>query len=792
MDSNPENIDNNNIINNNDKKDDKNMIIKIQTLDNTFTLTIPTIYTVLQLKEKISEKYKIPKNNQRLIFQGKLMKDNEKLSFYKITDDCVIHLVAKALEENNPQNNINNNNNINSSSNNNNNNNSNQNNNNNQMEEIFPIIQIPFRSNLRRRRLIMPHYDMSECFEALYQNILAIDNLTNCKKPYSKNDNNYIECFDFNKSQFHIGQWVDAKDTIDQWLEAQVIQVKDNKAFIHYNGWGVRWDEWMDFNSPKIRNFKINTLQSPVSAYMSPYPGIPCDSNVEPQPRSIDSFFYLEKLKDYLEKLLKDICYLLDLRKKNINKEFFVSREMNECDKEILFNSTQIIPFMDRIGRMLCDISLQFSHLVVNPTFYPSILMGYKREDIFKGLNNKNDNSNKNNNENSSSEVSQTLESFPIKKDTKIVMNNNTITNNNNNNNKNIENKNNNIQTNSNKNNNNNQINHNKNIENKNNNNQTNNNKNNINQINHNKNNEINEDIKSKEKINDKKTIDKNKTQSSQTQTNSTSNSQINKNNNEKTSNNIINNNNSINISENSNNNTNNNQNHQNLNLSSVPTLTHSLSQSSNSFPNTQSYQRRNSANPPNNTINNINRNNRNNNRRNNHQNPTHILTNLGYILSSSSEELPFIQRIISSYTISDRIVSPHSNIMQFIMNRKFFPRVNLQISSLLSPGEVMMMTGFTPNNEPNFDIYVHTIVSNPRRNSNNNNQLVVSGFSADYHNHQLIFEENINNTNNNNNTITNNNNTNNNNTNNNSNNNNTNNSNNNNTGQTQLNNNNK
>ena len=73
-------------------------------------------------------------------------------------------------------------------------------------------------------------------------------------------------------------------------------------------------------------------------------------------------------------------------------------------------------------------------------------------------------------------------------------------------------------------------------------------------------------------------------------------------------------------------------------------------------------------------------------------------------------------------------------------MNRKFFPRVNLQISSLLSPGEVMMMTGFTPNNEPNFDIYVHTIVSNPRRNSNNNNQLVVSGFSADYHNHQLSY----------------------------------------------------
>ena len=26
--------------------------------------------------------------------------------------------------------------------------------------------------------------------------------------------------FNFKKRQFHIGQWVDVKDTVDQWLEA--------------------------------------------------------------------------------------------------------------------------------------------------------------------------------------------------------------------------------------------------------------------------------------------------------------------------------------------------------------------------------------------------------------------------------------------------------------------------------------------------------------------------------------------------------------------------------------------
>jgi hypothetical protein len=53
-----------------------------------------------------------------------------------------------------------------------------------------------------------------------------------------------------------VGQWVDVKDTIDQWLEAQVIRVRGNQAYVHYNGWGTRWDEWIDFSSPRIAHFK--------------------------------------------------------------------------------------------------------------------------------------------------------------------------------------------------------------------------------------------------------------------------------------------------------------------------------------------------------------------------------------------------------------------------------------------------------------------------------------------------------------------------------------------------------
>lgn len=38
----------------------------------------------------------VPCLRQRLIFQGKLLQDKEKLSFYKISDLNVVHLVAKA------------------------------------------------------------------------------------------------------------------------------------------------------------------------------------------------------------------------------------------------------------------------------------------------------------------------------------------------------------------------------------------------------------------------------------------------------------------------------------------------------------------------------------------------------------------------------------------------------------------------------------------------------------------------------------------------------------------------
>lgn len=105
----------------------------------------------------------------------------------------------------------------------------------------------------------MPHFDISECFESMHQNVSTIQNIMNCRNKFDEiptMQSRTISSYDFSKSKYEIGQWVDVKDTIDQWLEAQVIQVRSNQVYVHYNGWGARWDEWIDFSSPRIAAFK--------------------------------------------------------------------------------------------------------------------------------------------------------------------------------------------------------------------------------------------------------------------------------------------------------------------------------------------------------------------------------------------------------------------------------------------------------------------------------------------------------------------------------------------------------
>ncbi|EAN34375.1 Ubiquitin family protein [Theileria parva strain Muguga] len=63
-----------------------------------FTLEVEPEMTVLQLKERCSDKANAPADKQRLIFKGRIIKDEEVLSALNVEDGNTIHLVRSGLK----------------------------------------------------------------------------------------------------------------------------------------------------------------------------------------------------------------------------------------------------------------------------------------------------------------------------------------------------------------------------------------------------------------------------------------------------------------------------------------------------------------------------------------------------------------------------------------------------------------------------------------------------------------------------------------------------------------------
>jgi hypothetical protein len=54
-------------------------------------------------------------------------------------------------------------------------------------------------------------------------------------------------------------QLVDCLDTSNNWLESTIMEVKQDKVFIHYNGWPSRWDEWIPIDSKRLAPVHTHT-----------------------------------------------------------------------------------------------------------------------------------------------------------------------------------------------------------------------------------------------------------------------------------------------------------------------------------------------------------------------------------------------------------------------------------------------------------------------------------------------------------------------------------------------------
>ena len=195
-----------------------------------------------------------------------------------------------------------------------------------------------------------------------------------------KENNNEIKeydmnCFNLDKRILEKGQWVDVKDTVNKWLEAQIIEVSEDKkkVKIHYNNWGDKWDEWINTNSPRIMPFRYHTRQKSLTNYNSPFPNkkpnpnislLSLDNNSDKNKnnllQNIEEKGCIEILNEFnrINQVISGLSSSL-LSEHNNNNDNII-----ENQKKFYYNLKRLIPILDRFGRIYSDISIFFDDLI--------------------------------------------------------------------------------------------------------------------------------------------------------------------------------------------------------------------------------------------------------------------------------------------------------------------------------------------------------------------------------------------------------------------------------------------
>lgn len=258
--SNLGNLDNYLELNEDNDKNESNRLVNLKILsidEKKFNIDIDVNKDVSELKTLITRKSTVPEFRQRLIFKGKLLEDNKTLKFYNLKNDDCIHFIAKLDNVE-----------INEDLNNNSNNNLNANTNNFANPSIYPRVNIrnfgsnsnnitEIRSNLdmilndfgtsQNRRILPPLIPITfirnspfsirnpddcikQSYSCLIQNNLAVSEMLSndfFSTNFEKGGNLMVDFIDFENRTFSIGQWVDVKDTVRQWLEGEIIDIKE-------------------------------------------------------------------------------------------------------------------------------------------------------------------------------------------------------------------------------------------------------------------------------------------------------------------------------------------------------------------------------------------------------------------------------------------------------------------------------------------------------------------------------------------------------------------------------------
>jgi len=187
-------------------------------------------------------------------------------------------------------------------------------------------------------------YRKEEFVECFAQNVNQIETLLKSKKEEKEEKGNEgrAKVFDFNETKYKKGQWVDVKSTTGHWVEAQITEVEESRVLVRFNGRGATWDEWIEYRSPRISLFRSHTIQSPNSIFNSLYPQLPPDNKLQDTIDFNTSFKSFTESTESLQRMMKS--YTEQKEEKNGTRQV-----------------AQIAPLLDRIGRVMIDLSKHFA-----------------------------------------------------------------------------------------------------------------------------------------------------------------------------------------------------------------------------------------------------------------------------------------------------------------------------------------------------------------------------------------------------------------------------------------------
>ncbi|TMW59350.1 hypothetical protein Poli38472_004419 [Pythium oligandrum] len=171
------------------------------------------------------------------------------------------------------------------------------------------------------------------------------------------------------RRQFFVGQWLDVKDTVNQWLECTVMDIADNKVLVHYHGWPSRWDEWIDFDSDRIAAFRTRTPHSLNAQHMSPIPSTRLPN--APSVGEYDIQQLVPQLRDLMRDVLPHIERLAELCEQPESMENALEEDNDETSPrtqdrtgELSDMAHLVAPLFDRVGRLMIDSARQLDPIL--------------------------------------------------------------------------------------------------------------------------------------------------------------------------------------------------------------------------------------------------------------------------------------------------------------------------------------------------------------------------------------------------------------------------------------------